>query len=109
MIRWVTHNCQVGACSACNWPFAACAHECHVDGLAGAAEVESESELVPEPMVHSPNPAFEAMVSRRATALCLAAPDASHSMASAAPCAIHEAGARQALFGAWLGQQNAVA
>ncbi len=101
-MRWVTHNCQVGACSACNWPFAACGHECHVDGAARAVEVE----VVPEPMVHAPNPAFESRVEERGAKLCL---EAEPHGVDVAPCVVHRSEARRALMDAYLGQQGQVA
>jgi hypothetical protein len=103
MIRWITHNCQVGACSGCNWPFAACAHECHVDGASRALETPA---VVPEPMVHAPNPAFEAMVHDRGLLVCIRAEP--HGV-DVAPCAIHASEARRGLMDAYLGQQGQVA
>ncbi len=67
------------------------------------------TDFVPEPMIHSANPAFEALVAERATALCLAAPVSSHSMSAFAPCDVHLGAARQALLDRWLGQQDQVA
>ncbi len=104
MIRWITHNCQAGACSACNWPFAACAHECHVDGAARA--VDPELAVVPEPMLQVENPAFTALVERAGTQLCL---DAEPGHATAAPCIAHVHEARRTLFDQYLGQQGQVA
>lgn len=65
--------------------------------------------VVPDPMVHSPNPAFEGLVTERAMALCLGAPAPSHSVAAVAPCTVHLSDARRDLMGAWLGQQSEVA
>jgi hypothetical protein len=104
VIRWVTHNCQAGACSACNWPFTTCAHECHVDGAARAVEVKPA--VVPEPMLQVENPAFTALVEKAATQLCI---DAEPGHASAAPCLGHLHEARREVMGRWLGQQGQVA
>lgn len=98
-VPYVTANCQGGACSACLFP-AGCAHECHRDKAARAVEV------VPDPMVTAPNPAWEAEVERRGEKLCLGAEP--HG-AGVAPCAIHGAEARRGLFEAWLNQQRDVA
>lgn len=101
--RYVTANCLAGACSACLFNAAGCAHPCHIDAAARAVDI------VPEPMVHTANPAFEQLVVERATALCLDAPANSHSMAPAAPCTVHASEARRVLFDQYLRQQSAVA
>lgn len=69
----------------------------------------SDIEVVPDPMVHSPNPAFEGLVEDRGTKLCLTAEPHTHSPATTAPCELHRSEARRSLMGAWLGQQGAVA
>lgn len=60
-------------------------------------------DVVPEPVVHAPNPLFEALVERRSTRLCIAA----EPHADAAPCVAHVMEARRQLFEQWLVQQRA--
>lgn len=98
--RYISPNCTAGACSACAL-VTACAHPCHVDGSARAV-------IVPDPVVHAPNPAYEALVEERASAACLAAePHDDGPCFLVAPCVRHLSDARVATFEQWLAQQRA--
>lgn len=103
MSGYVSPNCLAGACSSCLYLDFACAHPCHVDRAARTVEI------VPEPMIHAPNPKFEAMVEDRGEKLCLAAQPHTHSPAGYAPCEVHRHEARRGLMGQWIGQQQGVA
>ncbi len=67
---------------------------------------DDQVDVVPEPMVHTENPAFTALVERRGTRLCLEAEP--HGVANA-PCRLCLHQARRQLMGQYLGQQGQVA
>lgn len=64
----------------------------------------ADIDLVPDPMITAPNPAFTALVEERGAKLCRGAEPHTHSPAAAAPCEVHRSEARRGLMDLWIGQ-----